>query len=123
MLQIIVESIWGLEVMIMYTCVIKVTSRVPVRGARRTPADTAWDVGRGSLAPSRDSVAHRQMGKTFINPGKTGTDGNAEMEWDGVGQVRHTGLWGLSQARSNELHIGRVRLGISPALEAGVGTQ
>lgn len=60
----------------------KATSRVPVHGVRGTPADTAWEVGRGSLAPSSDSVAQRQMGKTFINPGKTGTDGNAEMGWD-----------------------------------------
>lgn len=62
--------------MTIYTCVIK-----PLHGYMELEiplADTAWEVGRGSLAPSRDSVGQRQMGKTFINPGKTGPDGNSE---------------------------------------------
>lgn len=72
--------------MIIYTCVIKPLHGFLYMEPEVPLADTAWEVGRGSLAPSRDSVAQRQMGKTFINPGKTGTDGNSKtrggMGWD-----------------------------------------
>lgn len=47
----------------------------------------------GSLAPSRDSVAPRQTGKAFLNPGKTGIGGSSEtsggMGWDRPDTLGH----------------------------------